>query len=67
MEFGGFIVLFLGLVYAVMPDINLRFYPKNNPVTQGKIKHEEYIKTVRIGGIVAIFVGGAFLIASYFI
>lgn len=67
MESSGFILLFIGLIYAVIPDINLRIYSKNNPVAQGKVKREDYIKTIRVGGIVAIFIGGALLVASYFI
>ncbi|NCU03722.1 MAG: hypothetical protein GXC73_07000 [Chitinophagaceae bacterium] len=67
MELAGFILLFVGLVYAVMPDLNLRLYPKDNPVVHGKIKRGEYIKTIRIISAVAIFIGGALLVASFFI
>ncbi|UAY52604.1 hypothetical protein [Ferruginibacter albus] len=66
MESAGFIVAFVGAVYLIFPGINLRF-SSTNPVTQGRVKKDQYIKSMRLIGVIGIGAGTAILIASYFI
>jgi hypothetical protein len=63
MELPGFILLFMGLIYVVYPKIN-SLWPTKDAEAKNKMLTKEYLKTIRLGGLIAAGVGAALLIAN---
>jgi hypothetical protein len=66
MEFAGFMLLFVGLVYAIYPKIN-SLWPSKDPEAKKKMASKEYIKTIRVAGLVAVALGAALLVCNFFL
>ncbi|HTC00628.1 MAG TPA: hypothetical protein VK705_08085 [Ferruginibacter sp.] len=61
MEFAGFILLFMGLVYAIYPRVNSLWPSKDKSKTTSK----DYLKSIRIAGFVSIVIGVTLLICNF--